>query len=78
MPRKRKPATIREQLEPHIRALGIRETSRRSGVAVSHLSAWLTRTVPTVSTRPRRLSDAQIEAVCAAVDMLISIRGNGL
>ncbi len=53
--------TIKAQLEPLIRELGIRETSRRTGIAPIKISSWLN------GRRNREMSSAQVEALAAAV-----------
>lgn len=57
--------TIREQIEPHIRAATVAATARASGVNRVSLQNWLA--------GRRRLADTQIEAVCRALRLKIKI-----
>jgi len=57
--------TIREQIEPYLRAAGIKPTAEASGVNRVSLQHWLA--------GRRRLADTQIEAVCRVLRLKIKI-----
>lgn len=62
--------SIRDQLDPHIREIGIRELARRAadkniqGIHPPMLSTWL-------SGGDRRLNDTQIDAICEILGLEI-------
>lgn len=60
---------IREQLEPLIRAAGVREVARRSGVPQPRLSEWLNGRA--------NLTVARAEAVAAAVGAEVRVVMHG-
>lgn len=58
--------SIRDQLEPLIRAAGVREVARRAGIPQPRLSEWLNGRA--------NLTVARAEAVAAAVGATIRVR----
>jgi len=68
----KKPKSIRHQLTGPIRAAGIREVSRSTGISASTISQWLSQAErPGRSTA--RLNSDQIERIVRALQMEISI-----
>ena len=57
--------SVRDQLEPLIRAAGVREVARRSGIPQPRLSEWLNGRA--------NLTVARAEAVAAAVGATIRV-----
>lgn len=58
--------TIREQIEPHIRAATVAATARAAGVYRENIQQWLA--------GKRRMSDQQIEAICRVLGLEIVVR----
>jgi hypothetical protein len=59
--------TLREQLMPLIRSVGVVKSATAAGISPSILSEWLAGKIPAGSSRPRRLADDQLERLCAAL-----------
>ena len=54
--------TIKEQLAPRIREIGINETSRRTGIDVARLSRWLKGTAGNL-----RLGNGQLDNIAESL-----------
>ena len=53
--------SIREQIEPELRLIGVTEIARRTGISQSTLSEWVR------ESRFRRMSETQLDALATAV-----------
>lgn len=59
--------SIAQTLAPHIKKAGISQTARAAGIPRSTLSEWL------AGKRNRRLGDRQLDAVCRALGITLTI-----
>ncbi|GMV72858.1 MAG: hypothetical protein AMXMBFR77_26950 [Phycisphaerales bacterium] len=62
-------SSLREQIEPFVREIGLREVARRSGVPNTRISEWLS--------GRRDMYGHRIDAIAAACGLTISVRAVG-
>lgn len=60
------PKSIRAQLSPLIREIGINEVARRTGINASAISNWINERPVKSGGPPRRMTDESIEKLAAA------------